>query len=171
MAFDAFFQIKLNGKEVEGECQDAAYKGWIEISSYSMGAENTLNLGSKSGGAGAGKATFKTLEIEKQADKTSPVFFESLCSGAHFDSATLELCRTGGEKKKEPFLKFEFFLVAVQEISNNGSEGDDFPTENLILQYGAMSWTYRAQDDKGKLGPALTKNWSRIKNNNTTDVK
>ena len=63
MAFDAFLVVKDAGKavKVKGETQDAFFKnlGAFEISEFSFGAENTLNITSATGGAGAGKATFK----------------------------------------------------------------------------------------------------------------
>lgn len=174
MAFDAFFKFEKgsgNALDVKGESQDEAFKDWIELASYSLSAENMLNIGSKSGGAGAGKASFGTLTLEKQPDSTSPVLFLAMCMGAHYGKATLAICRsTGAKGKKEPFLAFEFSLVAVKRISNEGSSGDDYPKETLELEYGAMSWTYRAQDKTGKLGAALTKSWSRVKNAETLDV-
>lgn len=165
MAFDAYFKLeKGKAGEIEGESTDASHKGWIELTHYELGAETVLNIGSKSGGAGAGKANFGALVIEKQPDQTSPVFFLALCSGAHYETGTLSICRATGDEKKEPFLKFEFKLVAVSSITNSGSEGDDYPSERIEMEYGALKWTYRAQDDKGNLKPAIDKSWSRVTN-------
>jgi hypothetical protein len=42
-----------------------------------LNTANTLNVGSQSGGAGAGKATFNQFSITKKVDKSSPAFFEN----------------------------------------------------------------------------------------------
>jgi type VI secretion system secreted protein Hcp len=65
MAFNAFLIFggaAQNGAvAIEGETQDEemAKQKAFEIDSFNFGVENTLNIGSKSGGAGAGKVTFK----------------------------------------------------------------------------------------------------------------
>jgi hypothetical protein len=61
---------ELSEQELDGVA------GGVALSSFSMtgvsaGLEQTLNIGSQSSGAGAGKVTFNPFSITKQTDKGS----------------------------------------------------------------------------------------------------
>lgn len=173
MAFDAFMYSTSHADKIPGETHDDAYgklKAW-EVLNFELGAENTINIGSISGGGGAGKATFKEMSITKKTDTASTQLFYHLVTGTHFDNMFLELRRAGGEGVAKPFLKFEFALVMVQDISWSGADGDDVCEETLILQYGAVKMQYISQDDKGKMsGQPKEAIWSRVKNKATMEV-
>ena len=166
MAFDAFAYFK--GSDVEGETQDDAMKKnkAFEIISFEIGAENNINIGSMTAGGGAGKASFKEFTITKKTDTASCAMFSKLCEGAHFDDMVVELRRTGGAAgvSGKTFLKWEFKLVMIQDISWSGSDGDDICEETVVLQYGAMKVTYTPQDKQGKDGTPKTGEWSRVLN-------
>ena len=55
--------------------------------------QNTFSLGSGSGGAGAGKVTFKEFTIKKKIDGASSNLFRYCASGQHFDKVKLVLRR------------------------------------------------------------------------------
>ena len=172
MAFDAFCWFPKS--DVVGETRDDHYSkdgkkkyGAFEILSFEIGAENNINIGSISHGGGAGKATFKELTIMKKTDTASCALFSRLCDGTHFDDMIIELRRAGGGAVSgEVFLKWEFKMVMIQDISWSGSDGDDICEENLILQYGAMKVTYWDQDQHGKVDKGRFKSgeWSRTLN-------
>lgn len=165
MAFDAFCYFP--GSSVKGETQDEkmSAKDAFEILSFEIGAENNINIGSISSGGGAGKATFKELTLTKKTDAGSCELFSNLCKGKHFDDMTVELRRASGESASGvTFLKWEFKLVMVQDISWSGSDGDDICEETLILQYGAMKVTYFKQDKHGKHAQDSSAEWSRVLN-------
>lgn len=165
MAFDAFCYFL--DKDVKGETQDKKYKdkGAFEILSFEIGAENNINIGSISAGGGAGKATFKELTITKKTDTASCEMFSRLCDGTHFDDMHIVLRRSGGGGKSgDEFLKWEFKLVMIQDISWSGSDGDDICEETLVMQYGAMKVEYSQQDVKGTMKKHSDAMWSRVKN-------
>ena len=164
--FDAFMYFP--GSSIKGETQDEIMKGEsaTEILSFEIGAENNINIGSISGGGGAGKATFKELTITKKTDTASCELFAKLCEGKHFDDMIIELRRSGGAagKSGDGFLKWEFKLVMLQDITWSGSDGDDICEETVVIQYGAMKVSYRMQDQKGIMQTPKTAEWSRVKN-------
>jgi type VI secretion system secreted protein Hcp len=166
MAFDAFAYFK--GSDVEGETQDDAMKKnkAFEIISFEIGAENNINIGSMTAGGGAGKASFKEFTITKKTETASCAMFSKLCEGAHFDDMVVELRRSGGAAgvSGKTFLKWEFKLCMIQDISWSGSDGDDICEETVVLQYGAMKVTYTPQDKQGKDGTPKTGEWSRVLN-------
>ena len=165
MAFDAFFYLPKSS--VKGETHDdtMSKEGAFEIVSFEIGAENNINIGSMTGGGGAGKATFKELTVTKKTDTGSAELFAHLCAGKHFDDAVIELRRSGvASKSGDGFLKWEFKQVMIQDISWSGSDGDDVCEETLVIQYGAMKVSYKPQDKTGKMGTPHTAEWSRVKN-------
>ncbi len=166
MAFDAFMYFP--GAKIEGETQDETMKAEkaTEILSFEIGAENNINIGSISGGGGAGKATFKELTITKKTDTASAELFAKLCEGKHFDDMIIELRRSGGMagKSGDGFLKWEFKLVMLQDISWSGADGDDVCEETIVIQYGAMKVSYRKQKQDGSMEQPKTAEWSRVKN-------
>ncbi len=166
MAFDAF--CYFTGTDVAGETQDKSMKAnnAFEILSFEIGAENNINIGSITAGGGAGKATFKELTITKKTDSASCAMFSKLCEGAHFDDMVIELRRSGGAPGTSgtTFLKWEFKLVMIQDISWSGSDGDDICEETVVMQYGAMKVTYTMQDKQGKASDEFSGEWSRVLN-------
>lgn len=172
MAFDAFCYFL--DKNVKGETQDKEYSGKnaFEILSFEIGAENNINIGSISSGGGAGKATFKELTVTKKTDTSSCEMFSRLCDGTHFDDMVIVLRRSsGGAKSGLEFLKWEFKLVMIQDISWSGSDGDDICEETVVMQYGAMKVTYTQQKETGDAGTQKSAEWSRVLNQANFAVK
>lgn len=165
--FDAFLYFD-DGKAVKGETQDDVYKkkGAFEILSFEIGAENNINIGSISGGGGAGKATFKEFTTTKKTDTSSCELFAKLCDGTHFKDVTVELRRSGGAAGATGivFLKFEFKMVMIQDISWSGSDGDDICEETVIMQYGSMKVSYSSQKQTGEKDKDFSAEWSRVLN-------
>ena len=175
MSFDAFCYSKSDKAKIPGETQDDEMMklAAFELESFEFGAENNINIGSVTGGGGAGKATFKEMTIAKKTDTASTGLLECLVTGNHFQDLFIELRRSGGaaDVSGKTFMKFEFAMVMVQDITWSGASGDDVCTETVVLQYGAIKVQYFLQDKFGKMAskPSETM-WSRVKNNKSMDV-
>lgn len=175
MSFDAFCYSVADKAKLVGETQDEGMKdkNAFEVMSFELGAENTINIGSVSGGGGAGKATFKEFTVTKKTDTATTDLFKALVTGKHFGDLVVELRRSGEADTASGgvFLRFEFALVMVQDISWSGSDGDDICEETVIFQYGAMKVQYYAQGAGGKMATAAKEMmWSRVKNNASMTV-
>ncbi|MCH8036259.1 MAG: type VI secretion system tube protein Hcp [Proteobacteria bacterium] len=177
MAFDAFLVFSGEGagaSKIEGETSDEemSKEKAFEILEFNFDVENTLNIGSASGGAGAGKVQFNEFVVKKRTDKSSSVLFLNCCSGGHFNDVYLLLRKAGVEKAKTGgnYLKFQFKLVAVKKIGWSGSTGDDVCEEEVTFEYGAIKLQYWWQDSTGKLDGPKEAEWSRIKNKATFTV-
>ena len=174
MAFDAFLVFEGAGagaSKIEGETLDdeMSKKKAFEVSEFNFDIENTLNIGSASGGAGAGKVQFNEFNVKKRTDKASPFLFLNCCNGGHFNDVYLLLRKAGVGVAASGgnYLKFSFKLVAVKKIGWSGATGDDVCEEEVTFEYGAIQLEYWYQDETGKLtGPKKTE-WSRIKNKAT----
>jgi len=151
---------------------DPRSKG-IVIQSISLGVENQVNIGSATGGAGVGKATFNPLLITKVADASSPLFALALFSGTHYDTVTFDFFTSGSggaQQKPSPIYSIACKMVAVSKIELSTSQSDDVITEEITLQYGAIQIRTKPMNKDGTLGKEVMTQWSKVKNNNTFDV-
>jgi type VI secretion system secreted protein Hcp len=140
----------------------------FEVEDYSFDIEQTLNIGSQTSGAGAGKVTFNPFSITRKIDQASPILFQMACSGTAFKVVTLALRKgtgTGGGGANVSgmiFLRFDFKLVAVKTIS--WSHDDESPKETVTFEYGGMQIRYSPQDASGTLKTAIPGGWNRVRN-------
>ncbi len=176
MAFDAFLQVTDPGKapKIVGETQDPVFVGAFEISEFSFGAENTINISSATGGAGAGKATLKEFTVKKMTDTSSGLLLKLLGLGGHYKKMLLSLRKSGGGVSKgksgKPYLVFEFGMVALKSIEWSGSTGDDVPTETVIFEYGELMVMYRPQKADGTLDKGTPLGWSKLNNSDNPTI-
>ncbi len=61
----------------------------IDLDSFKFGFHNPTTIGSITGGAGTGKATFDALSVTAAAGAASPLLFYALATNAPYDTATL----------------------------------------------------------------------------------
>ncbi len=179
MAFDAFLKFEQSAgasEKIEGESTDSQFpgdKGWFEVKEFSFGIENTLNISSASGGAGAGKADFKEFTIKKQTDRASAILAATCGKGGHYKEVQLHL-RKSGVSPTGPsggtYLEFHFKLVAVKSIEWSGSSGDDVPEETVVFEYGALKMKYRPQSKDGTLGAVIERAWNKLTNSGNYDA-
>jgi type VI secretion system secreted protein Hcp len=144
MAVDIF--MKIDG--VPGESTASGHEGEIDLSSFSFGVENPTTIGSATGGAGAGKASFKEFTITKHTDKSSTTFFKNCCSGTHYPNVVITLRKAGGESGSSgrEFLVYKFETVFTTKIDWSGP-GDEGPEEEISFVYGKIEITYTAPDN------------------------
>jgi type VI protein secretion system component Hcp len=145
----------------------------FEIEDYSFDIEQTLNIGSQSSGAGAGKVTFNPFSITRKIDCASPILFNMACSGTAFQQVILALRKSAGAgagsfSSGVIFLRFDFRLVAVKTIS--WSHDDESPKETVTFEYGAMVIRYCQQNSDGSLQGAVSGGWNRVMNKQDTTL-
>ena len=137
------FSDAANAKE------NGAKSGLFEIEDFSFDIEQTLNIGSQSTGAGAGKVTFNPFSITRKIDRSSPILFQNACSGTSFEQVCVGLRKSGGgDQSGVIYLVFVFRLVAVKTIG--WSYDDESPKETTTFEYGALQIHYSPQQPSGK---------------------
>jgi type VI protein secretion system component Hcp len=134
-----------------------------QIRGFSLSAEQMLNIGSQSTGAGAGKIEFNPLVIERTVDQLTPFLLSMEASGHALDKVQLYVRKAGG-KDAQAYLAFELQLVAVSNISWSGAGGDDLLTEHVALQYGSLTVGYHAQNADGTWAGVTKQGWDRVRN-------
>ena len=190
MAIDSYmgFQVYSNSKytanatsqwlnaesqvDLKGSTGDLLYNQLVpfqagsvfEVEDYSFDIEQTLNIGSQSSGAGAGKVTFNPFSITRKIDKASPIMYEMACSGVPFQMVSLALRKSSGTGSAGSFfLRFDFKLVAVKTISY--AHDDESPKETVTFEYGGLQVRYLQQNPDGSLAKAaIAGGWNRVKN-------
>ncbi len=161
-----FADALAGGKTEKGD----TVPGLFEIEDFSFDIEQTLNIGSQSTGAGAGRVTFNPFSITRKIDRFSPALFELACSGTPFQMVTLGLRKSaGGNTSGIIYLVFRFKLVAVKTIS--WSYDDESPKETATFEYGGLQVHYAPQNPDGSLGAVIPGGWNRVKNVKDQDDK
>jgi type VI protein secretion system component Hcp len=137
-----------------------------QLVSYSFDIEQTLNIGSQSAGAGAGKVTYNPLTITKRVDVNSPTLFSMCCSGTPFKYLDLLLVDNTGTPSTTlvPFAAYGLGLVAVKTISHAGGGGDNTNIETVSFEFGQLSIGYAKQLSTGALDPFHYTTWDRVNN-------
>lgn len=140
----------------------------FEIEDFSFDIEQTLNIGSSTSGAGAGKVTFNPFSITRKIDRSSPTLFKMSCSGTPFEEVALGLRKSsGGTVTGQIYLVFRFKLVAVKTIS--WAYDDESPKETVTFEYGGLQVHYSQQAANGAMGGPLAGGWNRVKNIRDTE--
>ncbi len=129
----------------------------IQIQSYSWGVSNPGSIGSAGGGAGAGKASFSTLNLMKNVDTTSALLLKATATGEHFAKAVLTV--QWGTGATTSTAKYELGTVFVESVQHSGAGGST-PTESVSLLYGSVKWSF----SEGSGGPPASGGWDIVGN-------
>ncbi len=143
----------------------------FEVDTFSFDIEQTINMSSQSSGAGAGKVQFNPFKITRKIDKASSALYLMACQGKTFKTVSLGFRKASGiEASGLFFLRFDFQFVAVKTMS--WSHGDDSPTEDVELEYGALGIVYAVQNQDGTMTAQNPVSWDKIKNlDNSSTIK
>ena len=163
MATSAYLKLTdYQDKQLMGTSQVKGHENEIELLHWGWGADQALNIGSQSTGAGAGKVTFRPLQITKTIDRATPLLFACCCSGTPFKDAVLTLARPAGrDAQTTAFFTIDMKLAAIKTLTYN--EGDD-PTETIEFEFGGVVLNFIPYSGEGKIGTAVVNGWNRVKN-------
>lgn len=177
MAIDAYLWfLKYDGTFLDSESQVDLTKqakppeiafppndNVFEVDGYSFDIAQSLNIGSQSSGAGAGKVTFNPFSITRKTDRASPVLYQMACSGTAFESVVLVLSKSAGVNGASlAFQRFTFKLAAIKSIAWAYDAED--PKETMAFEYGGLVIEYWIQSASGSPGSRILGGWNRVKN-------
>ena len=168
MAFDAFLKLVTStGTTVSGESLDKVHAGEIELTGYNLGTTHPSTVGSATGGAGAGKATFSDFSFTTSVSKVSPALFQACTQGTRCNQAIVTLRKAGGKAGAGAgveFLKITMATVFVSAYQSGGAVGDEVPHDDVHLAYGSIHFQYVPQKPDGSAGPPVAGGWDVQKN-------
>jgi type VI secretion system secreted protein Hcp len=172
VAVDQFLQFvgaTSTGISAVGESLDKAHPQTIAVNSVEFGVENPTTIGTASGGAGAGKATFESFKVSKLVDSASPALFQSLTTGSHFPVMKLFVRRAGATTPSD-YAIYEFRMVFITKIDVSGAAGEDALQETVEMVYGAMQMTYATMTATGTIAKQQVAIWNQVTNTNKLDM-
>lgn len=144
------FDQALKGPFIDTPPSGVKRCGLFEVEDYSFDIEQTLNIGSQSTGAGAGKVTFNPFSITRKIDCSSPKFFQMACAGKSFKQVGLGMRKSAGATTTGlMYLAFTFKLVAVKTVA--WAHDDEAPKETVTFEYGGLIIQYAQQKPDGSL--------------------
>lgn len=145
----------LKIKSVDGESQDADHRGWIDVDSYSWGADRIT--------AGSSTVKYKNLTVHGLIDKATPAILLHASNGSKISTVELSACKAGGVAIEYYRITLENVFVAEVLLNDSGDNGHvmyEFQADSVKLQY----WTQSATGGKG----AETRAGWDIKNNKSS---
>jgi type VI secretion system secreted protein Hcp len=146
MASDIFAKIG----DIKGESLDSKHKDEIEVLSFSWGVTNPANI--KSGGGGAGKATFTDLSFLHNVDKASPNLLTACATGAHLKEATITQRKAGKGQQEYLIIKMNDVIVTgVALADSSGVAG----SETVSMAFAKVDLEYKPQKPDGSLDAGI----------------
>jgi len=95
--------------------------GIITVLAYSYGLQNSMTIGSGTGGAGAGKVTQKPVTITHTMGGSSPQFLGAAATGERLTSVVINFFRTDKTGKEVTFYRVTLTNAFVSEVSQRSS--------------------------------------------------
>ncbi len=152
------YLLKIDGAGIKGESPVDGYKDYIEISSFSWGAQQT-GTSAYGGGSGGGAVTMQDFYFQMKTNKASPKLMEACANGSHLKTATL-VCRKAGGKSAVEFLKVVMTDLLVSNYTCGGQEhGDEIPLDSIKLNFSKVEFTYKDQKSDGSPGTNIEGGW------------
>jgi len=155
--------------DIKGESTDAKHKDQIEILSFTQTWINEVNVGSSSGGAGAGKVQCGPVILMKNIDKSSPLLLKSVATGGHYGDAVISF-QGAGDPMNRASLPADYYTITmgtvfVQELSQTDEKDPNRVFEKLVLRAQTFEFKYQPQNTKGGVvGTPVTFKWDCAEN-------
>ena len=143
----------------------AAGDGFFAVKSISFSTEQTLNIGSSSSGAGAGKVTFNPFSFTLPSGPLDATLFTKQATGDTFKTVEVQLFPSSagptGSGLPVAYETVNMKLVAVKTIS--WSAGDADGITEFTLEYGSLV-VAAPSTAVGALPKTVTGGWNRVTN-------
>ena len=138
----------------------------FELTSFSLGAMNTVTIGSAAGGAGAGKVSFQSFQFVKPLDKYSALLFQDLSSGTHLASVEIVVRRPGPTGMANPIVQYMLKTVFLTSIHWDGASSH--ATETVQGEFGSIQFVLYGQTQSGQSTVSSAGGWSQVTNQPVT---
>ena len=149
------------GGEIQGNSVDAQHQGWIELLSVGQSVQRNIDPSAKPKDAlSKSLVQVGAIELQKNADESSPVLAGAVCCGQTFPSVAIEMVRVSGDGN-ELFYRWELEDAYLSSYAMHGQSfvGMIETTESLTLCYNTIKWSYQKKDQKGKSAGASEAGW------------
>jgi len=125
-----------------GLSASSSTSGLFEIDDFSFDIGQTLNIGSQSSGAGAGKVTFNPFQVTKKVDSATPLLLQSAITGAVFREIKCSFYSADASTGATiPYLTATLSNAIISRFKVEGS-ADGTPRAKFWFQYEKVDWKY-----------------------------
>ncbi len=139
-------------------CTGSSSSVQFNVSYFTFGLTQALNIGSQSGGAGAGKVTAQPLEVHAALTAFQPLVLPT-AQGEPFQSCVLTVSDRDGSTTE-----FDFTLVAIQSLtvaaSSSAENGNPARYTDIQFEYGAVKVKSSGGADDGGTGGTPPAGWN-----------
>ena len=151
----------VNLGDIKGNSMDAKHKEWIEVLSVAQSVNRNINPSAKPREAlTKSQVQLGGIELQKNADESSPELVGAVCEGRVFPEVTIDLVRVTAEGN-EVFYQWVLKEAYIANYSVNGANTGSIETaEYLTLCYNEIKWSYKKKDEKGKPQGSVDTGWS-----------
>lgn len=147
-AGDMFLSVKgAKHGQINGESQDDAHKGEIEVLGWSWGMQGQPSL---AGGGASGKATVRELKIVKKVDKASTALMSALRTNEPIKEAVLTLRKTGSKPLEYLTITIEQGRIVSLDIEAGNASGTSTLVERVSLSFNKIEVAYTPQGADGQ---------------------
>jgi len=157
--------LKIETPNVNGLSTISNHVNEILLEDFDFEIENSINIGSISGGGGAGKAQSGPITLKFLFSKDINILFHGLHSGEIFTRFTIT-----ANNGIVDYLKYEFKYVVLSQFGTEYSESEDKRYANITCKAGTFKLTYIPLNALGDPQSPITSMWSFIKNNASEDI-
>ncbi len=141
---------------IDGECSAEGHTKEIEVLSWSHGFAQPTSSVRASSGATVERAHHGDLSVTKYLDSATDDLLKVIWTGKQIKEITISCYRADGDDSNKPvdYLVIKMEEVILSNYSVSGGAGD-LPIENLSLNYGKVTYTYKPQKESdGTAGSA-----------------
>lgn len=136
--------LKIDG--MEGPSTYAGEEGSVELLGWSHAFDQPVQLARSAGNtASAGKAKHGPIKILKQIDSTSTELLKKCWKGAQINKMTIS---SYNSDVKYMYIEIDKVVISHHKLSDSPSQV--VPLEEIILDYGAVKYSYTPVDDTGQ---------------------
>ena len=137
--------------DFEGNVTQQAFKGWIEIESYSwmFSVPVQTTVGSSANRLSAGKVQPGDMHLVKKQDKTSGKMMLEGMGGKVVPDATLAITTLTKSGAEEKYMEYKMSHVICSSFSTGGSQGGHEPMENFSLNFSKIEISQTTRDHTG----------------------
>jgi type VI protein secretion system component Hcp len=130
---DLTYYVRFTLNQTPGESQHTGPldgSTLYQLNSFSFDVQNTSSIGSATGGASTGKAVFNPLDLVLNQPLLTPVLFQALATGAHFQQVDVL-----GYQQDGTLATDDSFGLAFDTSLSTNNQGD----MAVALDYGRLS--------------------------------
>lgn len=150
--------IKLG--DIKGNAMDAKHKEWIEAITITHAVNRNINATAKPREAlTKSQVVLGGIEIQKNADESSPELVAAVCEGRVFPEVFVDLVRVS-PNGNEVFYQWVLTDAYVSEYGvHSHSLGSIETSENLTINFSTIRWSFKKKDEKGKAQGSVDTGW------------